>query len=50
MLNNEGEKLIMQIWFGHGLHFQVGLSPLLTIILERIAAYSGKYGSDLTHN
>lgn len=48
MLNNDSEKLIMLIWFGHGLHFQVGLSPLLTVILEKIAAYSGKYGGVLT--
>lgn len=50
MLNNELEKQIMLIWFGHGLHSQVGLSRLLTVILERMVAYGGKYGSDLTHN
>lgn len=49
-LNNESEKLIMLIWFGHGPHFQVGLFPLLTIIPGMIVAYSGKYGSDLPHN
>lgn len=38
MLNNESEKVIMLIWFGPGLHFQVGLSPLLTIILERVVS------------
>lgn len=50
MLNNELEKLIMLIWFGRGLRSQVGLSRLLTAILERMVAYGGKYGSGLAHN
>lgn len=51
--SNGGKKSMKKIMFitcGHGLHFMVGSSPVITIIPGMILAYSRKYDSDLSHS